>query len=147
MSNNTPDYENNLAFEPAKIAGTMATIAKDGKAVAIRCYIDDKHYFDLALYDVPETMDWHDAKCWCEKNYCRLPMKHEWEFVIANIKRINKMLEKVGGDLLDKSYWSSSEDSSNYAWFSYLGGSYGLSYSSKYNYTNQYVRPVLALQF
>lgn len=38
MSNNTPDYEDNLAFEPAKTAGTMATIARDGKAVAIRCY-------------------------------------------------------------------------------------------------------------
>lgn len=42
MSNNTPDYENNLAFEPAKTAGTMATIARDGKAVAIRCYIDNQ---------------------------------------------------------------------------------------------------------
>lgn len=47
MSNNTPDYEDNLAFEPAKTAGTMATIARDGKAVAIRCYIDNQHYFDL----------------------------------------------------------------------------------------------------
>lgn len=142
MSNNTPDYENNLAFEPAKIAGTMATIAKDGKAVAIRCYIDGQHYFDLGLEDAPRTMDWFDAKCWCEKNYCRLPMKHEWEFVIANIKRINKMLEKVGGDLLNKNYWSSSETSSTYAWVSNLNLSYGLYFSSKYY--NYYVRPVLA---
>lgn len=44
MSNNTPDYENNLAFEPAKIAGTMATMQRDGKAVTIRCYIDGRHY-------------------------------------------------------------------------------------------------------
>lgn len=145
MSNNTPDYENNSAFETVKTAGTIEMVAKDGKAVAIRCYIDDKHYFDLALYDVPETMDWHDAKCWCEKNYCRLPMKHEWEFVIANIKRINKMLEKVGGDLLDKSYWSSSEYTNGSAWESYFGNSYGLDYYGKLYNSDVYVRPVLAL--
>lgn len=110
--------------------------------LAIRCYVDDKHYFDLALYDAPETMDWYNAKCWCEKNYCRLPIKHEWEFVIANIKRINKMLEKAGGDLLDKSYWSSSERSGANAWTSYLGLSYGLDYNLKSN-DYQYVRPVL----
>ena len=89
-------------------------------------------------------MDWYDAKCWCEKNYCRLPMKHEWEFVIANIKQINKMLEKVGGDLLDKSYWSSSEYSDGSAWYFYLGGSYGLGYGTKDYSSTLYVRPVLA---
>ncbi len=145
MSNNTPDYNDNLAFQPQKTAGTIETINADNKPVAIRCYVDDKHYFDLALYDVPETMDWFDAKCWCEKNYCRLPMKHEWEFVIANIKRINKMLEKVGGDLLDKSYWSSSEGSDSYAWLSTLGSSYGLGYYYKDGNYGHYVRPVLAL--
>lgn len=143
MSNNTPDYNDNLAFEPKKTAGTIETINADNKPVAIRCYVDDKHYFDLALYDAPETMDWYDAKCWCEKNYCRLPMKHEWEFVIANIKQINKMLEKVGGDLLDKSYWSSSENVNSWAWLSTLYSSFGLDYSSKGS--SGYVRPVLAL--
>lgn len=141
MTNNAPDYEDNLAFEPAKTAGTMETIARDGKAVAIRCYIDNQHYFDLALYDAPRTMDWFNAKCWCEKNYCRLPMKHELEFIGKNLKAVNKMLEKVGGDLLNKNYWSSSEDSYNYAWGCDLGYSYGLDWYYKLNYN--YVRPVL----
>ena len=96
MSNNAPDY-NNLAFEPAKTAGTMATIARDGKAVAIRCYIDNQHYFDLTLVDAPDKMDWFDAKIWCEERYCRLPMKHELEFIGKNLKAINKMLKSVGG--------------------------------------------------
>lgn len=143
MSNNTPDYNDNLAFQPPKTAGTIETINADNKPVAIRCYVDDKHYFDLALYDAPETMDWYNAKAWCEENYCRLPMKHEWEFVIANIKQINKMLEKVGGDLLDKSYWSSSEYDLTWAWYSYLNLSYGLFNSTKSYKDN--VRPVLAL--
>lgn len=143
MSNNTPDYENNLAFEPAKIAGTMATIAKDGKAVAIRCYIDGQHYFDLGLEDAPKEMDWFDAKVWCEEHYCRLPMKHEIEFIGKNLKAINKMLKSVGGKPMKGDYWSSSEFSGHYAWYSYLGLSYGL-YNSTKNYYNRYVRPVLA---
>lgn len=106
-----------IFIEYAYANGTASEdIDREKEIVGIRCWLDDdKHYFDLALYDAPRTMDWFNAKCWCEKNYCRLPMKHEWEFVIANIKRINKMLEKVGGDLLNKNYWSSSEDSYNYA--------------------------------
>ncbi len=144
MSNNTPDYENNLAFEPAKIAGTMATMQRDGKAVAIRCYIDGRHYFDLGLEDAPGKMDWFDAKIWCEERYCRLPMKHELEFIGKNLKAINKMLKSVGGKPLKGEYWSSSECSSYGAWHSYLNGSYGLNanYSKNDNY---YVRPVLAL--
>nr|DAL93386.1 MAG TPA: Protein of unknown function (DUF1566) [Caudoviricetes sp.] len=137
-----------IFIEYAYANGTASEdIDREKEIVGIRCWLDDdKHYFDLALYDVPETMDWHDAKCWCEKNYCRLPMKHEWEFVIANIKRINKMLEKVGGDLLDKSYWSSSEYNLYYAWYSTFNHSYGLAWFSK-NFYSPYVRPVLALQF
>lgn len=135
-----------IFIEYAYANGTASEdIDREKEIIGIRCWLDDdKHYFDLSRYDAPETMDWFDAKCWCEKNYCRLPMKHEWEFVIANIKRINKMLEKVGGDLLNKNYWSSSEFSSSYAWRSYLNDSYGLGYTgSKSN--DGYVRPVLTL--
>ena len=142
MSNNTPDYENNLAFEPAKTAGTMATIARDGKAVAIRCYIDNQHYFDLALVDAPNEMDWFDAKIWCEEHYCRLPMKHELKFIYDNLSTINKMIRNAGGKMLSGAYWSSSEYSNLYAWYSRLGVSYGLNYYLKYNYY-LYVRPVL----
>lgn len=133
-----------IFIEYAYANGTASEdIDREKEIVGIRCWLDDdKHYFDLALYDAPRTMDWFDAKCWCEKNYCRLPMKHEWEFVIANIKRINKMLEKVGGDLLNKNYWSSSEYDYGWAWYSNLNHSYGL-YGSLKNLTG-YVRPVLA---
>lgn len=135
-----------IFIEYAYANGTASEdIDREKEIVGIRCWLDDdKHYFDLALYDAPETMNWYDAKCWCEKSCCRLPMKHEWEFVSANIKRINKMLEKVGGDLLDKSYWSSSEESSNYAWYSNLNYSYGVgNRGNKNNAYSGYVRPVL----
>lgn len=144
MTNNAPDYEDNLAFESVKTAGTIEMVTKDGKAVAIRCYIDNQHYFDLALEDAAEKMDWFDAKLWCEEHYCRLPMKHELEFIGKNLKAINKMLKSVGGKPLKGEYWSSSEYSSGYAWQSYLFSSYGL--NGNYNKNGSgYVRPVLAL--
>lgn len=144
MTNNTPDYKDNLAFEPKKTAGTIEPLTKDGKTVAIRCYVDDVHYFDLSVSQPKETMDWYDAKLWCEKNYCRLPMKHEWEFIIKNIEKINKMLEAAGGDVLDKDkiYWSSSEHSYGSAWVAILDLSH-LNYGTK-DFTNFYVVPVLA---
>lgn len=143
MSNNAPDYENNLAFEPAKTAGTMATIARDSKAVAIRCYIDNQHYFDLALEDAPEKMDWFDAKIWCEEHYCRLPMKHELKFICDNLSTINKMIRNAGGKMLNGTYWSSSEFSSDYAWGAKLHTS-SLHYCYK-DLNTFYVLPVLAL--
>lgn len=144
MSNNTHDYEDNLAFEPAKTAGTMATIARDGKAVAIRCYIDNQHYFDLGLADAPKKMTWYEAKIWCEEHYCRLPMKHELKFICDNLSTINKMLRNAGGKMLNSYYWSSSEYSSNSAWQSNLYNSSGLDYYDGKSY-NGSVRPVLAL--
>lgn len=144
MSNNAPDYEDNLAFEPAKTACTIEMVAKDGKAVAIRCYIDGQHYFDLALVDAPDKMDWFDAKVWCEEHYCRLPMKHEIEFIGKNLKAINKMLKSVGGKPLKGEYWSSSEYTNDRAWYSSFTSSYGLDRTVKY-YNYHYVRPVLAL--
>lgn len=142
MTNNAPDYEDNLAFEPVKTAGTIEMVTKDGKAVAIRCYIDSQHYFDLALEDAPEKMDWFDVKIWCEEHYCRLPMKHELEFIGKNLKAVNKALIRAGGEPLKNDwYWSSSEGDNRWAWYSNLNGSYGLYYGYKgYDY---YVRPIL----
>lgn len=78
--------------------------------VAIRCFIDDKHYFDLMIKELPCTVDWYDATLICEKNYCRLPMKHEWKFILDNVKELNEMLEAANGDVFGKTqYWSSSE--------------------------------------
>ena len=144
MTNNAPDYEDNLAFEPVKTAGTIEMVTKDGKAVAIRCYIDNQHYFDLALEDAPEKMDWFDAKIWCEEHYCRLPMKHELKFIYDNLSTINKMIRNAGGKMLNGYYWSSSEYSSYSAWQSGLYGSYGL-YSNDYKHGTYYVRPIFCL--
>lgn len=43
MTNNAPDYEDNLAFEPAKTAGSMETIIRDGKAEIKRLQSENQH--------------------------------------------------------------------------------------------------------
>lgn len=137
-----------IFIEYAYANGTASEdIDREKEIVGIRCWLDDdKHYFDLALYDAPRTMDWFDAKCWCEENYCRLPMKHELKFICDNLSTINKMMRDAGGKMLSGAYWSSSELSYGNAWGSRLNVSYGLNYNgSKFN--KLYVRPVLALQF
>lgn len=130
-------YGNNV--EGKKVS---AELRADTAPVAIRCYVDNEHYFDLALVDAPNEMDWFDAKVWCEEHYCRLPMKHELEFIGKNLKAINKMLKSVGGKPMKGNYWSSSEYSNYYAWRSHFYYSYGLLYN--YKAIKYYVRPVLA---
>ena len=135
-----------IFIEYAYANGTASEdIDREKEIVGIRCWLDDdKHYFDLALYDAPSTMDWYNAKAWCEENYCRLPMKHELKFIVDNLKLINIMSKLAGAKPLKREcYWSSSEYTSDLAWYSYFYNSYGLDWTNKdYNY---YVRPVLAL--
>lgn len=131
-------YGNNV--EGKKVS---AELRADTDPVAIRCYVDNEHYFDLALVDAPNEMDWFAAKIWCEEHYCRLPMKHELKFICDNLSTINKMLRNAGGKMLNGYYWSSSEGSNGGAWGAKLGSS-GLPYGSKIDYSC-YVRPVLAL--
>lgn len=131
-------YGNNV--EGKKV---LTELRADTAPVAIRCYVDNEHYFDLALVDAPNEMDWFDAKIWCEERYCRLPMKHELKFICDNLSTINKMLRNAGGKMLSGYYWSSSEFSSSNAWESYFGNSNGLdSYTKGHSYY-VYVRPVL----
>ena len=131
-------YGNNV--EGKKV---LTELRADTAPVAIRCYVDNEHYFDLALVDAPNEMDWFDAKIWCEERYCRLPMKHELKFICDNLSTINKMLRNAGGKMLSGYYWSSSEYSSGHAWESNYVSSFGLDWG--YKYYSLYVRPVLAL--
>lgn len=130
-------YGNNVEGEKVS-----AELRADIAPVAIRCYIDNQHYFDLALVDAPDKMDWFDAKVWCEEHYCRLPMKHELKFIYDNLSTINKMIRNAGGKMLSGAYWSSSENDHKWAWGANLSYS-GLIVNLKAN--NLYVLPVLAL--
>lgn len=113
-------------------------VKKDGQPVGVRAATINGRTIVLALRDMPEQMNWHDAV------KLGIPSKEDWMAIAENLETVNKALIRAGGEPLKNDwYWSSSEYSSSSAWRSYLNGSYGLTnLSGKDSYN--YVRPVLA---
>ena len=115
-------------------------VKKNGKPVGVRAAAVNGRTIVLALHDEPKQMNWYDAV------KIGIPTKEDWMAIAENLETVNKALIRAGGEPLKRDwYWSSSEYSSDIAWRSYLGDSYGLNYGSKYYYSIHYVRPVLAL--
>ncbi len=113
-------------------------VKKNGQPVGVRAAAINGRTIVLGLRDEPEQMNWHDAV------KIGIPTKEEWMAIAENLDAVNKALARAGGEPLKKSwYWSSSEYSDDYAWYSSLGGSYGLGYNGK-DYDILSVRPVLA---
>lgn len=113
-------------------------VKKNGRPIGVRAAQINGRVIYLALQDEPQQMNWYDAV------KVGIPTKSEWMAIAENFNVVNKALICAGGEPLKRDwYWSSSEDSNGGAWFSHLGGSYGLGLDYK-DYTN-YVRPVLAL--
>lgn len=73
-----------------------------------------------------------------------IPSLAQLHLILLNINEINKALIEAGGDPMQTSwYWSSTENSSYYAWyvnFSNGGANYG------YKYNNNFVRPSVACE-
>lgn len=73
-----------------------------------------------------------------------LPTIQMLSLIFLNKKYINSKIKELGGDILEGYFWSSTEYSSNNAWDLWMDDG-GRSNYSKY-YSNEYVRPVLALK-
>lgn len=113
-------------------------VKKNGQPVGVRAATINGRTIVLALRDMPEQMNWHDAV------KLGIPSKEDWMAIAENLETVNKALIRAGGEPLKNDwYWSSSEGSSDYAWNVILNYSL-LGYDSK-NDDNGYVRPVLAL--
>lgn len=76
----------------------------------------------------------------CENEY--IPSVAQLHLILLNINEINKAMVEAGGEpMQDNWYWSSTEDSSNYAW--YVSFSNGVTYNG--GKSNIYVvRPAVA---
>lgn len=113
-------------------------VKKDGRPIGVRAAAINGRTIVLALRDMPEQMNWYDAV------KVGVPTKEEWMAIAENFNDVNRALVRAGGEQLKRDwYWSSSEDDLEWAWNSFLNGSYGLyNHNKDYNY---YVRPVLAL--
>lgn len=73
-----------------------------------------------------------------------LPTIQMLSLIFLNKKYINSKIKELGGDILEGYFWSSTEYNSYTAWR--LRMSDGNRYYNTRNYSNGYVRPVLALK-
>ena len=113
-------------------------VKKDGQPVGVRAATINGRTIVLALRDMPEQMNWHDAV------KLGIPSKEDWMAIAENLETVNKALIRAGGEPLKNDwYWSSSEYIILNAWYSYFNCSYGLDWTNK-DYNLRYVRPVLA---
>lgn len=113
-------------------------VKKDGQPVGVRAATINGRTIVLALRDMPEQMNWHDAV------KIGIPTKEEWMAIAENLDAVNEALVRAGGAPLEKIwYWSSSESDYGWAWSLSLGRSHGLGHSCEDN--PGYTRPVLAL--
>lgn len=112
-------------------------VKKNGQPVGVCAAAINGRTIVLALHDEPEQMNWYDAV------KVGIPSKEDWMAIAENLEAVNKALIRAGGAPLKNDwYWSSSEYTVNYAWYSFFTSSYGLDWDSKDYLT--YVRPVLA---
>ena len=113
-------------------------VKKNGRPIGVRAAQINGRVIYLALQDEQKQMNWYDAV------KVGVPTKEEWMAIAENFNDVNRALVRAGGEPLKRDwYWSSSEDDLEWAWNSFLNGSYGLFTNLKYY--NYYVRPVLAL--
>lgn len=103
---------------------------------------DDNHAFLVLPKDIKEV-NWWDGKRKCEEQFAQMPNLRQLEVIYQNKEVLNKAFIAAGGEALDDEayYWSSTEYSSLYAWYLWMGDGYR---STNYKYGNGYVRPVLA---
>lgn len=85
-------------------------VKKDGLPIAVRAAEINGRVICIALKDTPETMNWYNAV------ECGIPSKSEWLAISENIKSVNRILKKYGGEPLEGWYWSSSELNNSQAW-------------------------------
>ena len=104
---------------------------------------DDNHAFLVLPKDV-KNVDWWEGKRECEEQFAQMPNLRQLEAIYKNKEVLNKAFIAAGGEALDDEayYWSSTESSSNLAWFLWMDvGTRGSTGKGNGNY---YVRPVLA---
>lgn len=104
---------------------------------------DDNHAFLVLPKDV-KNVDWWDGKRKCEEQFAQMPNLRQLEAIYKNKEVLNKAFIAAGGEALDDEvfYWSSTEYGYYAAWI--LRMSDGVRTGYHKNYTNAYVRPVLA---
>ena len=124
------DGTNSAEFNPEKKLKGIAVVE------------DDNHAFLVLPKDIKEV-DWWDGKRKCEEQFAQMPNLRQLDAIYKNKEVLNKAFITAGGEALDDEafYWSSTEGSSNHAWYLWMGDG---GRNSNYKHFDIYVRPVLA---
>ena len=122
--------------------GTRSEELDQSKTIAgILCNVTDTHEIVIMPVESEERLNFDEAQQFCQS---ACPTIDELTGIFLNKDKINAALKAANlPELKESCYWSSTEISSNYAWFLWLDD------GSRFNgnkYINKlYVRPVLAL--
>lgn len=125
--------------------GTRSEELDQSKTIAgILCNVTDTHEIAIMPVESKERLNFDEAQQFCQSAGGRCPTIDELTGIYLNKDKINASLKAAGlPELKESWYWSSTEGSSNYAWLLDMSDGYR-GWLGK-NYSNFYVRPVLAL--
>lgn len=125
--------------------GTRSEELDQSKTIAgILCNVTDTHEIAIMPVESEERLNFNKAQQFCQAEGGRCPTIDELTGIFLNKDKINASLEAAGLPKLKESwYWSSTENSSDYAWYLWLDDG-NRNYTNKYYDDSLYVRPVLA---
>lgn len=124
--------------------GTRSVELDQSKTIAgILCNVTDTHEIAIMPVESEEWINFDEAQQFRQAEGGRCPTIDELTGIFLNKDKINAALKAANlPELKESCYWSSTESSSNYAWYLWMDD--GTRTLTTKNYNN-YVRPVLAL--
>jgi len=124
--------------------GTSSEELDQSKTIAgILCNVTDTHEIAIMPVESEVRLNFDKAQQFCQAEGGRYPTIDELTGIFLNKNKINAALKAANlPELKESWYWSSTEYSGNYAWK--LDMSDGFRNADNKNYSNHYVRPVLA---
>ena len=125
--------------------GTRSDELDQSKTIAgILCNVTDTHEIGIMPVESEERLNFDEAQQFCQDTGGRCPTIDELTGIYLNKDKINAALSAANLPILKEYYyWSSTENSSNSAWGLRMSDGYRTNHG-KNNYSNGYVRPVLA---
>lgn len=125
--------------------GTRSEELEQSKTIAgILCNVTDTHEIAIMPVESEKRLNFDAAQQFCQSNGGRCPTIDELTGIYLNKDKINTALSAANlPELKESWYWSSTEYDYNYAWLLRMSDGYR-DWDYK-DFSNGYVRPVLAL--
>lgn len=126
--------------------GTRSEELDQSKTITgILCNVTDTHEIAIMPVESEKRLNFDEAQQFCQSAGGRCPTIDELTGIYLNKDKINASLKAAGlPELKESWYWSSTEYDNNSAWILRMSDGNRYNYN-KYDNSNKYVRPVLAL--